>query len=115
MSGQRNTVASDHVASGEWCNGMPVVVKGGFLKMLLDEDYFLDISRDVCPMTFVKTRLALEKVAVGTTLMVRFSRGEPLENLPRALGELGHSILSVALEVADSPESTYLMAVRRER
>lgn len=53
---------------------------------------FLDITRDVCPLTFVKVKLRLERLAPGEVLDVRLNAGEPLENVPRATAELGHSV-----------------------
>lgn len=53
---------------------------------------FLDITRDVCPLTFVKVKLHLERMAPGQVLEVRLNAGEPLENVPRAAAELGHSV-----------------------
>ncbi|MBP2293823.1 sulfurtransferase TusA family protein [Azospirillum rugosum] len=61
-------------------------------------DFFLDITSDVCPLTFVKTKLKVERMAPGQTLEVRLNAGEPLENVPRSLTELGHSILSLKPE-----------------
>ncbi len=56
-------------------------------------EYFLDITDKVCPMTFVKTKLLLEKMAPGESAEVRLRSGEPLENVPRSLAELGQEIL----------------------
>lgn len=64
-------------------------------------DYYLDITGDVCPMTFVKTKLTVERMSPGQTLEVRLNDGEPLENVPRSLRELGHEILEIAPEDAD--------------
>lgn len=61
-------------------------------------NYFLDITTEVCPLTFVRTKLMVERMAVGETLEVRLNAGEPLENVPRSLAELGHAILSVEPE-----------------
>ena len=55
-------------------------------------DYFLDITDKMCPMTFVKTKLLLEKMAPGETAEVRLRDGEPLENVPRSLKELGQEV-----------------------
>lgn len=60
-----------------------------------DADYYLDITRDTCPLTFVKTRLQIERMSSGATLLVRLGSGEPLENVPRSVEELGHEILSL--------------------
>jgi TusA-related sulfurtransferase len=53
----------------------------------------IDITRDVCPMTFVRTRLALDKMAPGETLLVRLKGDEPLRNVPRTATEQGHEVL----------------------
>jgi tRNA 2-thiouridine synthesizing protein A len=53
----------------------------------------IDITHDVCPMTFVRTRLALDKMAPGETLLVKLKGQEPLQNVPRTATEQGHEIL----------------------
>nr|WP_294503730.1 sulfurtransferase TusA family protein [uncultured Rhodopila sp.] len=54
----------------------------------------IDITGDICPMTFVRTRLALDKLAPGETLLVRLKGEEPLRNVPRTATEQGHRILA---------------------
>lgn len=51
--------------------------------------YYLDITADRCPMTFVKTRLMLDKMQVGEMLEVRLKGEEPLRNVPRSAKEIG--------------------------
>ena len=51
--------------------------------------YFLDISHDRCPMTFVKTRLMLDKMDVGRELTVRLKGLEPLRKVPASAKEIG--------------------------
>jgi TusA-related sulfurtransferase len=63
-------------------------------------DHFLDITSEVCPMTFVKTRLLIEKMAAGEIAEIRLSGGEPLENVPESVTELGHRILGIECESA---------------
>ena len=58
-------------------------------------DRELDITAEVCPMTFVRTRLALDRMAPGQTLLVRLRGDEPLRNVPRTAREQGHEILSL--------------------
>jgi TusA-related sulfurtransferase len=58
-------------------------------------DYFLDITQDVCPMTFVKARLQIEKMNIGEFLEIRLRGPEPLKNVPDSLTELGHRVHSV--------------------
>lgn len=55
----------------------------------------IDITGEVCPMTFVRTRLALDKMAPGETLLVKLKGAEPLSNVPRSAAEQGHHILSL--------------------
>jgi tRNA 2-thiouridine synthesizing protein A len=61
-------------------------------------DYLLDITKDRCPMTFVKTRLTLDKMQSGDTLCVRLKGEEPLKNVPRSAKELGHLVAEPILE-----------------
>lgn len=56
------------------------------------QDIHLDITGEVCPMTFVRTRLALEKLPREASLHVRLRAGEPLKNVPRSARELGYRV-----------------------
>lgn len=56
----------------------------------------LDITGEHCPLTFVRTKLCLERMVPGALLRVRLRGGEPLENVPRAVVDHGHAVLSVA-------------------
>jgi TusA-related sulfurtransferase len=58
----------------------------------------LDITRDCCPMTFVKVKLALAKLHSGDELEVILNEGEPLSNVPRTVTEAGHQVLSIRQE-----------------
>jgi len=55
----------------------------------------LDITKEHCPMTFVKTKLALSKLNKGDILEVLLTKGEPLENVPKSATEQGYKVLSV--------------------
>jgi tRNA 2-thiouridine synthesizing protein A len=63
-------------------------------------DQELDITGEVCPMTFVRTRLALDRLRPGQTLLVRLRGAEPLANVPRSASALGHEILSLETDSA---------------
>ena len=56
-------------------------------------DGFLDITDVVCPMTFVKTAVALEDLNDGQILELRLNDGEPIQNVPRSLKDEGHKVL----------------------
>jgi TusA-related sulfurtransferase len=52
----------------------------------------LDITGLRCPMTWVATKLELERMAPGEALEVRCPAGEALENVPRSAAEAGHRV-----------------------
>ena len=56
------------------------------------ENIFLDITNDKCPITFVKTKIALEKLKSNQFLNVYIKKGEALDGLPSSLKELGYQI-----------------------
>lgn len=56
-------------------------------------DRDLDISKETCPMTFVRTRLELDRMAPGQVLRVRMRGEEPRRNVPRTATEQGHAVL----------------------
>ncbi len=60
-------------------------------------DREIDISREVCPMTFVRTRLALDRMAPGQVLRVVMQGAEPVANVPRTAVEQGHAVLAMQL------------------
>ncbi|MCH8028801.1 MAG: sulfurtransferase TusA family protein [Candidatus Dadabacteria bacterium] len=58
-------------------------------------DQKIDITKDICPMTFVKTKLKLETMESGQILEVVLREGEPLINVPRSIKEEGHKIIEL--------------------
>ena len=52
----------------------------------------LDVSALRCPMTWVRTKLELERLPAGTTLEVLLPPGEALTNVPRSAHEAGHAV-----------------------
>ena len=63
-----------------------------------DIHHWLDITNEVCPMSFVKTKLTLEKMKTGDILAVRLKDGDALKNVPKSVEEQGHTILSLGRE-----------------
>ena len=53
----------------------------------------LDVSSLRCPMTWVRTKLELERLESGETLEVMLPPGEALENVPRSAREAGHAVV----------------------
>ena len=58
-------------------------------------NYFLDITKDQCPMTFVKVKVKLAKLMPGDRLEVLLTGDEPLRNVPRSAREQGYKVISV--------------------
>ncbi len=56
-------------------------------------DSHLDITAETCPMTFVRTRLALDRMQPGQVLQVLLRGDEPRRNVPRTAAEQGHAVL----------------------
>ncbi len=76
---------------------------------MMEKELFLDITKDRCPMTFVRAKLLAERMRPGDTAILRISSGEPLENLPRSLVEHGYVIASLALEDEDQTDGAWLL------
>lgn len=72
-------------------------------------DHQIDITAETCPMTFVRTRLALDRMAKGQTLLVRLRGEEPRRNIPRTAAEQGHAVLAQQ----DLPDGTMLLLLRK--
>jgi TusA-related sulfurtransferase len=54
----------------------------------------LDITADVCPMTFVRVRIALDRLPPGSLLLVLLKGEEALRNVPRSAAALGHQVVA---------------------
>ena len=52
----------------------------------------LDLTGVVCPLNWVKTKLALEELEPGDELVVLLDAGEPIESVPRSAREDGHEV-----------------------
>ncbi len=72
-------------------------------------DRELDIRTELCPMTFVRTRLALDKMAPGQILLVRLRGAEPLANVPRTAREQGHEVISLS----EGSDGDWVLLLRR--
>jgi TusA-related sulfurtransferase len=52
----------------------------------------LDVSALRCPMTWVRTKLELDRLGPGQTLEVTLPPGEAVVNVPRSAREAGHAV-----------------------
>ncbi len=53
----------------------------------------LDVSTLRCPMTWVRTKVELERLESGETLEVIVPPGEAETNVPRSAREAGHAVV----------------------
>lgn len=72
-------------------------------------DDTVDITDVVCPVTFVKAKVALEELDEGQILSIRMNDGEPVQNVPRSIKEEGHQIL----KLDDNEDGTYTLFVKK--
>ena len=72
-------------------------------------DDSIDITDVTCPITFVKTKVALEELDEGQILQVHLNSGEPAENVPRSIKEEGHEIL----EFTDNGDGTFELFIKK--
>lgn len=78
-------------------------------------DYYLDITREVCPLTFVKAKLLVEKMNPGEVVEIRLKGAEPITNVPRSLAELGHEILAILAEPGEPEFGVHSLRVRKHQ
>ena len=52
----------------------------------------LDLTGVICPLNWVKAKLALEELNVGDELTILLDPGEPIESVPRSAREDGHEV-----------------------
>lgn len=58
-------------------------------------DRRIDIRGEVCPYTFVKSKLAIEDMESGEVLEIILDHAPAAENVPRSLSNEGHKVLEV--------------------
>jgi len=84
-------------------------------KSAADADYFIDITAEVCPLTFVKTKLLIERMRPGEVAEVRLKGQEPLENVPRSIRDHGHVVLAITPEdAAQGPFGIHRLVLRKK-
>lgn len=72
-------------------------------------DEKIDITDVTCPITFVKTKVALEEMDEGQILQVHLNEGEPVQNVPRSIREEGHEVL----ELNDNNDGTFELFIKK--
>ena len=74
--------------------------QGGPVTQEIVPDLAVDITRDTCPMTFVRTRLALDRLSPGQVLQVTLRGDEPRRNVPLTATAQGHAVLAQSTDAA---------------
>ena len=72
-------------------------------------DDTVDITDKVCPLTFVKAKVAIDELDDGEVIVIRMNDGEPVQNVPRSIKEEGHQIL----KLEDNGDDTFTLIVKK--
>jgi tRNA 2-thiouridine synthesizing protein A len=56
----------------------------------------IDLRGEICPFTFVRTKLALEELPVGAVLRVTVDHEPAIRNIPRSATEWGQEVVGVS-------------------
>lgn len=79
------------------------------VKDVMEATHKLDLRGEVCPYTFVKTKLALEEMAPGEVLQVTVDYAPAAENVPRTVKNRGHEVL----EVRQMTDTGWMITIRK--
>lgn len=63
--------------------------------MSAEQPELLDLAGEVCPYTFVRTKLRLEELPLGAELHVLVDHAPAVDSVPRSLRAEGHEVRSV--------------------
>ena len=72
-------------------------------------DETVDITDKVCPLTFVKAKVAIDEIDDGQVIAIRMNDREPVQNVPRSIKEEGHQIL----KLVNNEDGTYNLLVKK--
>ncbi len=74
-------------------------------------DKTIDIKGQVCPYTFVRSKLAIEKMNVGEVLEIILDHKQAIENVPRSMENEGQKVL----KVEQTGENEWHIFVRKDK
>jgi TusA-related sulfurtransferase len=72
----------------------------------------VNLCGEICPFTFVRTKLALEALPMGATLRVLVDHEPAIRNIPRSATEWGQEVVGVT---AMTPGTWAIDLVKRVR
>jgi len=69
----------------------------------------MDLRQTKCPLNFVKTKLALEKLAVGDVLEVWIALdGESAINIPNSIRQEGHMVIKTETYLSEHYQQLFI-------
>ena len=74
-------------------------------------DKTIDIRGQVCPYTFVRSKLAIEKMNVGEVLEIILDHKAAVENVPKSMENEGQKVLLVE----QTGEKEWRIVVRKDK
>ncbi|MDI6761268.1 MAG: sulfurtransferase TusA family protein [Candidatus Brocadiaceae bacterium] len=75
----------------------------------------INLKGEVCPYTFVKTKLALEEMSVGEVLEVIVDHEPAVENVPRSIQNEGQKVLAVEKLNDTDGATTWRLVIKKEK
>jgi TusA-related sulfurtransferase len=73
----------------------------------------IDLRGVPCPLSFVRTKLSLEKLQSGQRLEVWLDRGEPIEQVPNSLVMDGHTVELIAERAEEGRTTFFAVTVQK--
>lgn len=71
----------------------------------------LDIRGQICPYTFVRSKLAMEKMSVGEVLEIITDHKPAAENVPRSMENEGQAVL----KIEQTGDKEWRIVVRKDK
>ena len=70
--------------------------------MSIETDHDIGIRGEVCPYTFIKSKLKVETIGSGETLKIITDHEPATKNVPRSMESEGHEILVPPHKINDT-------------
>ncbi len=74
-------------------------------------DRTLDIKGQVCPYTFVRSKLMIEKMSIGEVLEIITDHKAASENVPKSMENEGQKVL----KIEQTAEQEWRIVVRKDK
>jgi TusA-related sulfurtransferase len=66
-----------------------------FMEDDIKVDKTIDLKGQVCPYTFVRSKLAIEKMSLGQVLEIIFDHQPAIDNVPKSMTNEGQTVLKI--------------------